>query len=553
MPNARTIGEHLRSIAAGLLAGAMLAAVSACATPASPEATSCENLRSLKLDHTAIVSARVVSAGRYFLWRTALIGVPFIKVPASCRITAVSTPSSDSKINVEIWLPLNHWNGKFQGLGNGGFAGSIDMMSLALALQKGYAAASTDTGHEGNDKDGSWALGHVEKIRDYGYRAIHETVLLAKALMVEFYGQPPKISYFDGGSNGGRQALMEAQRFPADYDGILAGCPALDPSGTLPAWAWTQQALVDTPGAHISPAKLKTVAAAVTESCDAQDGVRDGVLDDPRTCHFDPATIQCRGADTDTCLSGAQVQALRKIYSGPPGAPDASSQRGFEPGGELGSTGWRDWLTGSRPGKSLHYQYVLEFYRYLVYDDPHWSLDRFDYARDWDAMRRRLGSIIDATDPDLTAFEARGGKLILYHGWNDPALPPSVTLDYYRRVQERMGRERSDNFVRLYMVPGMQHCFGGPGPSIIGQLPPGGTADPHHSVSAALERWVEGGTAPKDIVAAKYANDLKALIAPDNAKPLRTRPVCAYPQVARWNGQGNVDSAASFTCLAEHP
>ncbi len=553
MRNARTLGDDLRSIAAGLLACTLVAALSACAKPASPEATSCEKLRSVKLEHAAIVSVRAVSAGRYFLWRTALIGIPFFKLPASCRITVVSTPSSDSHINIEIWLPLNHWNGKFQGIGNGGFAGAVDMMSLALALQKGYAAASTDTGHEGNDKDGSWALGHVEKIRDYGYLAIHETVILAKTLIAAFYGRPLKFSYFDGGSNGGRQALMEAQRFPADYDGILAGCPALDPSHTLPVWAWNQQALTETPGAHISPAKLKTIAAAVNDSCDARDGVRDGVLDDPRECHFDPATIQCTGADTDSCLSGAQVQALRKIYSGPPAAPGTGPQRGFEPGGELGSTGWQDWLTGSHPEKSVQYHYVLEFYRYLVYDDPHWTLDRFRYARDWDAMRRRLGSILDATDPDLTAFKARGGKLILYHGWNDPALPPRMTIDYYHRVQERMGREQTDHFVRLYMVPGMQHCFGGPGPNIIGQLPPGGTANPHDTVSAALERWVETGTAPTDIVAAKYDNDLKALIAPGKSKPLQTRPICIYPQVARWNGKGSVDAAENFTCVADNP
>jgi hypothetical protein len=553
MRNARTLGNHLRYIAAGFLACARVAALSACAAPASPEAARCENLHSLTLDHAALVSVRAVSAGRYFLWQTAFIGIPFFKVPASCRITAVSTPSSDSKINIEIWLPLNQWNGKFQGLGNGGFAGAIDRMGLALALQKGYAVASTDTGHEGNDKDGSWALGHVEKVRDYGYRAIHETVVLAKTLIVALYGQPPKFSYFDGGSNGGRQGLMEAQRFPADYDGILAGCPALDPSDTLPAWAWTQQALLASPDAHISPAKLKTIAAAVNHSCDVQDGIRDGVLDDPRACHFDPATIQCRGADADNCLSGTQVQALRKIYSGPEGAPGTSLQRGFEPGGELGSTGWQDWLTGSRPQKSVQYHYVLEFYRYMVYDDPHWSLDRFKYVRDWDAMKRRLGPIIDATDPDLTAFEARGGKLILYHGWSDPALEPRMTIDYYQRVQERMGREQAANFVRLYMVPGMQHCLGGPGPNTFGQLPPGGSADPHQSVTAALERWVESGTAPADIVATKYDDDLKALIAPENAKPLRTRPVCTYPQVARWNGEGSVDAAESFSCVAENP
>jgi feruloyl esterase len=525
--------------------------LSACAAPPLPEATRCDGLAKLRLDHVTLVSVRAVSAGRIFLWKTALIGVPFFKVPASCRITAVSTPSHDSVINIEIWMPLDHWNGRFQGIGNGGFAGSIDTMSLALALQQGYAAAATDTGHEGSDRDGSWAMGHIEKIRDYGYRAIHETALLAKSLIVALYGKPPEYSYFDSGSNGGREGLMEAQRFPADYDGILAGCPALDATGTIPVWAWIQQRLLEAPGAHIPPTKLKAIAAAVNRSCDSQDAVRDGVLENPRACHFDPATIQCRGSETDDCLTGPQVQALRKIYSGPEDPSDASRLRGFEPGGELGPSGWEDWLTGSRPRKSVQYHYALEFYRYLVYDNPRWNLDQFEFVRDRDAMRRRLGPIMDTTNPDLTAFKARGGKLILYHGWNDPALPPGVTSDYYELVQQRMGREQTADFVRLYMVPGMQHCFGGPGPNVIGQIPPGGKADPRHSISAALERWVENASAPADLVAAKYENDLKALIAPQSTRPLRTGLICPYPQIARWNGQGSTDSAESFTCVAQ--
>jgi hypothetical protein len=548
---ARPPHDDVRCFAIGLTASVMIAALSACAAPASPEATRCEGLSSLKLDHVALVSVRAVSAGRIFLWKTALMGIPFFKVPASCRITAVSAPSSDSMIKIEIWMPLDHWNGRLQGIGNGGFAGSIDTMSLALALQKGYAAASTDTGHEGNDRDGSWALGHIEKIRDYGYRAIHETAVLAKSLIVAVHGEPPKYSYFDSGSNGGRQGLMEAQRFPADYDGILAGCPALAATDTIPIWAWVQQALLKAPGAHIPPTKLSAIAAAVNRSCDAQDGVRDGVLENPRACHFDPAAIQCRGAEADNCLTGPQVQALRKIYSGPQDTSATGPLRGFEPGGELGSTGWEDWLTGSRPQKSVQYHYALEFYRYLVYDNPRWNLDQFEFARDRDAMRRRLGAIMDATDTNLTAFKARGGKLILYHGWNDPALPAGVTADYYERVQERMGREQTSDFVRLYMVPGMQHCFGGPGPNVFGQIPPGGKADPRHNISAALERWVESGNAPSDIIAAKYQNDLKALIAPENARPLRTQPICTYPQVARWNGKGSVDVAENFTCVSQ--
>jgi feruloyl esterase len=552
MTNARKLYKDIRPMGIALLFSVIAAALSACGAPASTQATSCENLSSVKLEHAVISSARAVSAGRFFQWRTAFIGLPFFNVPASCRIKVVSEPTSDSHINIEIWLPLNQWNGKFQGLGNGGFAGAIDGMGLALAVEKGYAAASTDAGHEASDRDGSWALGHIEKIRDYGYRAIHETVIIAKVLIAAFYGNAPKFSYFDGGSNGGREGLMEAQRFPEDYDGIVAGCPALDPSSTLPVWAWIQQSVSETPGAHISPGKLKTIAAAVNQSCDAQDGVRDGVIDDPRACRFDPAVLECRGPDADSCLTSPQVKALRDIYSGPPAKSPTEFRRGFEPGGELGGSGWQDWLSGSRPAKSVQYGYALEFYRYLVYDDPKWNLERFDYARDQDVMRVRLGTILDATDPDLSAFQARGGKLIMYHGWNDPALPPRMTIAYYQQIQERMGHEVADSFVRLYMVPGMQHCFGGPGPNTFGQLPPGGTADPHYNVSAALERWVEIGTPPADIIASKNKDDLKALIVPAEAKPLRTRPICVYPRVARWNGKGSTDAAENFTCLSEN-
>jgi hypothetical protein len=419
-------------------------------------------------------------------------------------------------------------------------------------LGKGYAAASTDTGHEGSDRDGSWALGHVEKVRDYGYRAIHETAVLSKSLIEAVYGTSAKHSYFVGGSNGGRQALMEAQRYPADYDGILAGCPALGPTDTIPVWAWTQQ-MLEAPGAYIPANKLDAIAAAVIRSCDAEDGVRDEVLENPRACHFDPAILQCHGPDSQRCLTAPQVQALRQIYSGPPQKAGGAPIGGFQPGGELGGMGWKDWLTGSRPGKSVQYHYAVEFYRYMVYDNPHWSLDHFEFARDRDAMKRRLALILDATDANLTEFKARGGKLILYHGWNDPALPPGMTPDYYSRVEERMGREQTQEFVRLYMVPGMQHCFGGPGPNTFGQIPPGGDANPRHNISAALEHWVESGIPPAEIVAAKNENDLQALIAPEESKPLRTRPVCVYPQVARWNGTGSTDIAENFTCATQEP
>jgi hypothetical protein len=553
MAYGKPLGGHSRSLLATLVAILVLAAVSGCGVPPSSEATRCENLRNLRLDHIALVAVRTVPAGREIQWKTALIGIPFIKVPPSCRITAISTPTPDSRINIEIWMPLDRWNGRFQGIGNGGFAGSIDTLTLALVLGKGYVGAATDTGHESSDRDGSWALGHIEKLRDYGYRAIHETAVLSKVLIAAVYGKPATHSYFVGGSNGGREGLMEAQRFPEDYDGIIAGCPALDPTDTIPLWAWTQQRLLEDPGAYIPANKLDAVAAAVVAKCDAQDGVRDGILDNPAACQFDPAVLACRGTESERCLTAPQVQALHQIYSGPPQSVATDPLWGFQPGGELGGLGWKDWLTGARPEESIEYHYSLEFYRYMVYDDPQWTLSQFQLARDRDAVRRRLGPIMDATSADLTKFKARGGKLILFHGWNDPALPAAMTPDYYRRVQEQMGPEQSSDFVRLYMVPGMQHCFGGPGPNAFGQVPPAGDADPRHNISAALEHWVETGKPPSEIIAAKYENDLKALIAPDSSQPLRTRPICAYPQVARWTGTGSTDIAENFTCVSPGP
>jgi Tannase and feruloyl esterase len=553
MRSKRASYDAPRSIGAALVACALLAGLAGCGTSASPEARNCENLRNFKLENAAVESAQAQSAGRVLQWRTALNGMPFFTVPSSCRIHVVSTPSSDSHIEIEVWLPLTDWNGKFQGLGNGGLAGSIDKMALALALQKGYAAASTDTGHGAGDRDGSWALGHIEKIRDYGYRAIHETAVIAKTLMSAFYGKSPTYSFFVGTSNGGRQGLMEAQRYPTDYDGVVAGCPVVDPSGVLPMWAWLQQSINETATAYVPPEKLKTIAAAVNQSCDAKDGLKDGVIDDPHSCHFDPAVLQCRSGDADSCLTPPQVQSLRNIYSGPPARSTAEPRLGFEPGAELGGSGWQEWLTGSGPGKSVQHVYALEFYRYFVYSDPQWTLDRFDYTRDQDVMRARLGSIMDATDADLSAFEARGGKLIMFHGWNDPALPPGATIKYFEKIQERMGHDAADKFVRLYMVPGMQHCGGGPGPHSFGQTPPAGAADPHRNVSAALEHWVEDGVAPAEIIATENRSVLKALIAANAADPVRTRPLCAYPKVARWNGNGNVNAAENFSCTYTDP
>lgn len=508
----------------------------------------CEGLAGLKFDDAQVLSARAYRAGQRPSLQGAFFGAPLIPLPASCRVELQLTPSDDSDIRAEVWMPLENWNGRFQGIGNGGFAGSIETMSLMVALQRGYAAASTDTGHDAGGEDGEWAYRHPEKVRDYGYRAVHEMTVKAKAVTTAFYGKAPEYSYFGSCSNGGRAGLIEAQRYPDDYDGILAGAPALHPSNTIPAWAWLQQQMERTRGARLSKRKLETIAAAVVEACDTKDGVADGVLEDPRSCHFDPHSLLCKAGDADDCLTAPQVQTLKNIYAGPTG--DAGDP-GYEPGGEVGDFGdWSEWFSGSWFRKSLEHIYAIEFYRYLVHDNPDWTLDDFEFERDRRDFERVLGPVLDATDPDLSAFQARGGKLILYHGWNDPALQPRLTIDYYERVQQTLGAEKTDDSVRLYMVPGLQHCAGGPGPNIIGQLPPGGDADPGHHMAAALEAWVEKGAAPGPMIATKYDHDIRPLLAPEKSTVIRTRTLCPYPQVARWTGKGSTDDAANFVCTS---
>ncbi|NGY03311.1 tannase/feruloyl esterase family alpha/beta hydrolase [Solimonas terrae] len=522
----------------------VLLAIGACAD--RQIAGPCKQLRDLQFEHAHVVSATADSGGREFSLIGLFIGLPFFHEPPSCRVELEITPVPDSTIRADVWLPAKAWNGKLQGIGNGGFAGSIDKLSLRYALQQGYAAAATDTGHEANDRDGRWALGHPEKIRDYGDRAIHETALHAKELITAYYGRQPEHAYFGSCSNGGREGLMEAQRYPDDYDGILAGAPAMLPTVQLPAWAWTQQQL-QKPGAYIPSGKWPAIAAATLAACDTLDGVKDGVIDDPRRCHFDPAALQCKGPETDSCLTTPQQRALRAIYSGPD-----ERHHGFMPGGELGKKGGAaEWFSGDKPHKSIEYGYAQDFYRYLVYDDPRWSLDSFDIKRDEAAMYDRLHAALDADDPDLTRFAAHGGKLILFHGWNDPALQPQITIDYYENLRARMGGAKTDDFVRLYMVPGLQHCIGGPGPNVFGGLPPGGHADPRHNISAALEAWVEQAREPGPIIATKYDSDLKPLLAPEKAKAIRSRPLCPYPQAARWNGNSSPDDASSFSCALE--
>jgi hypothetical protein len=517
-------------------------------------AGTCEGIASLKLRDTTIMIAQVVRAGEFSgpeSTPTALQEAEFRKLPAFCRVQGVIRPSSDSNIDFEVWMPVSGWNGRYLGVGNGGFAGSINYFSangnapsMAQALAAGYAASSTDTGHKAAITDADWAVGHPEKVIDYGYRAVHATAVDAKNIIAAFYGKQPT-SYFSSCSNGGRQALMEAQRYPADYAGIVAGDPAWYATHLAAAQIWNQQAINASQDSYVPASKIPAITAAVLDKCDELDGVRDGVIDDPRKCHFDPAVLLCKGGDSDTCLTGPQVEALKKIYAGPTNSAGRQIFPGIFPGGEAGPGGWGLWIMGAQPGRSLDYAFGVGGLAKIVYQDPAWDFRRFNFDSDVAFLDDKLGPVRNATNANLKPFKAAGGKLILYHGWSDPDIAPLSTINYYENVTSKMGDQNAHEFVRVYMVPGMQHCGGGAGATVLGSVPNSG-ADPQSGIQAVLERWVEKGSAPGEIIATKY----KPGGTQDNVVA-GTRPICPYPEVARYKGVGSTDEASNYSCVNE--
>jgi hypothetical protein len=521
---------------AALPAAVLALSAMACAAPAAMD---CAGLVGLKLANAAIASAQAVPAGAFTPPGRAesRIPVPYTALPAFCRVAGIITPAADSTIQFEVWLPAAGWNRKLQGVGNGGFAGSMPYSSFGLPLSRGYAVAGTDTGHTGIDA--AWAVGHPAKVIDFGYRAIHETAVQAKAIIRAFYGADPAHSYFSSCSNGGRQGLMEAQRYPQDYDGIIAGAPANNWVHHFAGFVWDLKALTE-PGAYIPSKKLPAIEQAALAACDRSDGVSDGVIDRPTACRFDPAVLLCKGAESDACLTEPQVAALKRIYAGPRNSKGEQLFPGYLPGGETGGGGWAMWITGATATLSLQALFGTQFFSNMVMENSAWKYQTFDIDTDVKTADDKLAGVLTATDPNLKAFHARGGKLILYHGWSDAAIAPQNTIDYYLNVAKTVGQRDTDRFVRLFMVPGMQHCSDGPGTCSFGQLEAGPQNDPDHDISLALERWVEKGTAPEIIIAAGTANATGSK---------RTRPLCAYPKVARWKGAGSTDDAANFTCV----
>jgi feruloyl esterase len=501
----------------GSIVAATVAVLGGSMAQVSAEAGSCASLASLQLPETTITAAEEVAGPSFAPPR----GEALSNLPRFCRVAATSAPA----VRFEVWLPIDGWNGRYQGVGNGANGGSIVYGAMAAALRAGYATASTDTGHtSANARDARWAVGHPELVADFGYRAIHLTAEHAKAIVAAFYARPPDHSYFASCSTGGRQGLMEAQRFPDDYDGIVAGAPAanwtrFEAGGHL----WVVTALNKDPDSYIPATKLRALGDAVTAACDRNDGIADGLLSDPRTCRFDPAELTCRdGHDDEKCLTPKQVKAVKDIWAG---ARNSAGQvyPGYMPGAEAAG-GWATYMSGSGPRSGSHWLQADNVFKYMVFEDPSWDFRTFDYDRDLAIAEAKLGDTMDAFDPDLSRFRARGGKLLLYHGWNDPSISPLNTIDYYERV-DAAASGSAGSFVRLFMVPGMLHCGGGPGPSSFDML-------------GALEAWVEEGRAPERIVASHEAG----------GRVDRTRPLCAYPGTAVYTGSGSTDEDANFVC-----
>ena len=508
------------------LAAVIIAAVFRPAPMTAAPAASCASLAAIALPDTVVTAAEEVAGPSFTPPGSAAIS----NLPRFCRVAATTKPA----VKFEVWLPLANWNGKFQGVGNGANAGSIVYGAMATAVRRGYATASTDTGHATtNGRDGQWAVGHPELVTDFGYRAIHVTADNAKQIVQTYYGQRASQSYFVSCSTGGRQALMEAQRFPDDYDGIVAGAPAANwtrfqTGGHL----WIALALNKDPESYLPTSKLPLLANAVNAACDAADGIADGVLDDPRKCPFDPEVLMCRDEkDAATCLSPKQVRAVKDVWSGSRNS-SGLVYPGYMPGAEAAG-GWAAYTTGTGPLTGNHWEQAENVLKYLVFENPKWDFRTFNYDKDLAFAEAKLGKTFDAFDPDLNRFRQHGGKLLLYHGWNDPSISPLNTINYYEKVVTFLQGSKSrpeaeaeaQQFVRLFMAPGMLHCGGGPGPNTFDMI-------------AALENWVERSRAPESVVASHSSNGVQD----------RTRPLCVYPKVAVHNGRGSTNEAANFVC-----
>lgn len=494
--------------------------------------TPCATLGDFKPSIDAVITAEQIDASAMAPWTapgtslTQFTGAATAVVPF-CRVTGSLKPTPQSDIRFELWLPpRNAWNGNFFGTASGGSAGAINYPVMIDPLTRGYAAMGHDNGHVSSGFDQSWvrsADGRLltEKLVDFASRAQHVATVVGKEIAASFYNGAPKRAYYAGCSQGGHHGMMEAQRFPDDYDGIVAGAHSGDWIGVLASEAWAStQVLKDNRAGGLSPAKLTLLSKAVLKTCDAADGLEDGQIADPRQCAFNPAVLQCRaGMSTGECLTSQQVAATAAIYNGPEGAS------GYARGSEA------NWITTWNANTRLQSGSYHDFFRLVLKQDPAWDFLTLEWPRDIDEARAKFGGIYNAVNPDLSAFKARGGKLIMYHGWSDALVPAGTTVAAWNRMTSKMGAESLGQFARLFMVPGMGHCAGGPI----------GNAD----WLTALERWVERGL-PPDATPGTYT----LLGSGKIGGVARTRPYCPYPKVARYRGAGDINTPESFICAA---
>jgi feruloyl esterase len=519
------IKQEFADMKASFFALWFLFALTCLAVAPSPaaEQEKCAGLKNQKLDKVTIASAAFIDDPQGFMLPNTpgMFGTPKgIKTMAPfCQIVGFIEPEKNSRIGFEVWLPpVEKWNNRYLGVGNPAFEGAIKYQGLKDVIEKGYATASTDTGHQ--DPGHEWATGHPERLIDWTHRAVHETTVVAKRLIKAFYGKPQKYSYWDSCHNGGRQGLTEAQLYPGDFDGIVAGDPAyylthLQAGSEYLNWV-NLKGGTDGPD-YIPPAKYPALHRAALDACDAKDGVKDDAIEDPTRCKFDPIAIQCKGADNESCLTPPQVETARRIYAGAKFSDGTPIYSGFEPGSELV---WAMMIKGPKP-----FAISDGFFKYIAFENPNWDFRTLDVDADTRKIDARLGPIINHTQTDLNAFKKRGGKLIMYQDWNETWVPPRTATTYYDGVIKIMGgANKTRDFFRLFMIPDFSMCA---------EMFPG-TFD----ALGAVQKWVEEGIAP-DPIKATY---------PSRGEVTRTRPICAYPEVAIYKGSGDINDAANFKC-----
>ncbi|MEY4641549.1 MAG: hypothetical protein RLZZ227_1543 [Pseudomonadota bacterium] len=490
-------------------------------------AADCSSLATLALDHGRVVSATLVEAGSFT--PPAPAGAPpgagagaYANLPAFCRVEATLTPTPDSDIKVEVWLPIEGWNGKYVGIGNGVWAGQLSLSQLGAPVARGYAAATTDTGHTGNGLSAEWAVGHPEKLVDFGHRAVHLMTLAAKQAITALYGEPADYSFWDSCSTGGRQGLMAASRYPEDYDAISSMAPANPMTDLMTQSMWANSVNKRTLDAQLDPAKLSLIHQGVLKQCDALDGLEDGVIGRPDACSFEPATLVCAAGASESCLTAAQADAMQAIYDGVRGNDGNLLLPGWPRGAEMQLAAL---VMGPQP-----FPVAMSYFKQLVHgDDATWDWMTMDYTSELVASRDYGAAILNVSADSLAPFFARGGKLLLSHGWNDGLIPANNTVQFYG---ELLAANTAQDQLRLFMAPGMEHCAGGEGPNSFDTL-------------ETLDAWISSGQAPERIVATRAPAAL-----PNAAQlPPMSRPLCPYPQVARYAGVGDLADASSFSCV----